>query len=46
MEELIAEDLAPLPEQFQNDAMIRGNMLEPLAIEEYEKRTKQKVDTV
>jgi len=46
MAELIAEDLAPLSETFQNDAMIRGNMLEPVARELYEKVTGETVDEV
>ena len=44
MQELISEDLAPLPESFQNDAMQRWNLLEPIAREEYEKQTGLKVD--
>ena len=46
MAELIAEDLAPLPETFQNDAMIRWNMLEPIAREKYEELTWQKVEAL
>lgn len=44
LDELIAEDFAPLPEVFQNDAMMRWNLLEPQAREEYEDMTWQKVD--
>ena len=46
MSELIAEDLAPLPEVFQNDAMIRGTIMEPIAKKEYEKLTWHEVDEV
>jgi len=44
MLELIAEDLWPVVEIFQNDAMLRWIMLEPIARELYEKKTNQKVD--
>ena len=46
MDELIAEDLAPLPEVFQNDAMIRWTMLEPIAKQKYQEITWEKVDEV
>ena len=39
MNEMIAEDLAPLPENFKSDAMERGNIMEPFARKEYERIT-------
>ncbi len=42
--ELVTEELWPITPIFQNDAMIRWTMLEPIAREEYEKLTNQVVD--
>lgn len=46
MNEMISEDLAPLPEAYQNEAMMRGNELEPEAREKYEAITGNKVEEI
>ena len=46
MLEMIWEDLAPLTENFQNDAMARWNELEPDARIEYERLTWDKVEEI
>lgn len=46
LDELIAEDLAPVEEWYKNDAMLRGTLLEPEARTKYEEITGKKITEI